>query len=102
MWRGWGVRPAAPFGSGPGSTVRGAERVSDDVKPVPPLEKVRLRKLTTTAGKVYAGVEVEYRDVATNEPMRLQFGLAAEDAQSPTWMFNIRGVGYRMPRPGSP
>ena len=22
-----------------------------------------------------------------------------EDAASPTWIFNVRGVGYRMPRP---
>ena len=55
-------------------------RAGDAVKPVPPLEKVRLRKLTTTDGNVYVGVEIEYRDMATDEPTRLQFGLTAEDA----------------------
>ena len=25
-----------------------------------------------------------------------------EDAARPTWIFNERGVGYRMPRPGEP
>ena len=25
-----------------------------------------------------------------------------DDAANPTWIFNVRGVGYRMPRPGAP
>ena len=53
--------------------------MSDAVKLVPPLEKVRLRKLTATDGAVYVGVEIEYREGA-EEPTRLQFGLVAEDA----------------------
>ena len=35
--------------------------MSDTVKLVPPLEKVRLRKLTATDGTVYVGVEIEAR-----------------------------------------
>ncbi len=53
--------------------------MSDAVKLVPPLEKVRLRKLTATDGTVYVGVEIQYREDA-GEPTRLQFGLVAEDA----------------------
>jgi len=53
--------------------------MSDIVKVVPPLDKVRLRKLTTTDGTVHVGLEVEYRDGA-EEPTRLQFGLVPEDA----------------------
>ena len=25
-----------------------------------------------------------------------------DDAANPAWIFNVRGVGYRMPRPGAP
>ena len=25
-----------------------------------------------------------------------------DDAASPAWIFNVRGIGYRMPRPGDP
>ena len=25
-----------------------------------------------------------------------------DDAANPAWVFNVRGVGYRMPRPGDP
>ncbi len=53
--------------------------MSDTVKLVPPLEKVRLRKLTATDGTVHVGVEIEYRESA-DEPTRLQFGLVPEDA----------------------
>ena len=53
--------------------------MSDAVKLVPPIEKVRLRKLTTTDGAIHVGIEIEYRDGA-DEPARLQFGLAPEDA----------------------
>ncbi len=49
------------------------------VKLVPPIEKVRLRTLTATDGKAYAGVELEYHTTG-GEPTRLQFGLTAEDA----------------------
>ncbi|MDD9990202.1 MAG: hypothetical protein OXK20_02890 [Deltaproteobacteria bacterium] len=53
--------------------------MDDEVKRVPPLEKVRLRKLTATDGAMYVGVEIEYR-VGTQQPTRLQFGLAPGDA----------------------
>ncbi len=53
--------------------------MSDAVKLVPPLEKVRLRKLTTTDGAVHVGVEIEYR-IGARAPTRLQFGLDPEDA----------------------
>lgn len=53
--------------------------MSDAVKLVPPIEKVRLRRLTTTDGAVHVGVEIEYR-VVGEEPTRLQFGLTPEDA----------------------
>ena len=53
--------------------------MTDVLKLVPPIEKVRLRKLTATDGKVYVGVELEYR-CAGREPTRLQFGLAPDDA----------------------
>ena len=53
--------------------------MSDVVKLVPPVEKVRLRKLTTTDGAVHVGIEIEYRE-GTGEPSRLQFGLTPEDA----------------------
>ena len=46
---------------------------------VPPLEKVRLRTLTTTDGKAYVGVEMEYRDIA-GELTLLQVGMSPEDA----------------------
>ena len=53
--------------------------MSDTVELVPLLEKVRLRKLTTTDGDVHVGVELEYR-VGTEESTRLQFGLDPEGA----------------------
>lgn len=53
--------------------------MADILTLVPPVEKVRLRKLTTTDGVVYVGVEIEYRSTA-HEPTRLQFGLTPEDA----------------------
>ena len=31
------------------------------------------------------------------QTLRRKLGDSAED---PTWIFNLRGVGYRMPRPG--
>ena len=68
--------PRRPSGAcNPGRTVP----MSDEVKLVPPLEKVRLRKLTATDGAMYVGVEIEYR-VGTQHPTRLQFGLSSEDA----------------------
>ena len=51
------------------------------VKRVPPIEKVRLRKLTAADGAVYVGVEVEYH-TAAGEATRLEFGLAPDDAEA--------------------
>ncbi len=53
--------------------------MSDAPKPVPPIEKVRLRKLTTTDGAVHVGIEIDYR-VAPDEPVRLALGLSPNDA----------------------
>ena len=49
------------------------------VKRVPPVEKVRLRKLTAANGAVYVGIEVEYHPTG-GEARRLQLGLAPDDA----------------------
>ena len=49
------------------------------VTPVPRVERVRLRKLTTTDGTVHVGLEVEYRS-AVGTPTRLQIGLSPEQA----------------------
>ena len=53
--------------------------MTDIVKLVPPVEKVRLRKLTANDGHAYVGVEIEYRSTA-GDPTRLQFGLTPDDA----------------------
>ena len=49
------------------------------VKLTPPIEKVRLKTLTATNGKVYVGVELDYHSTG-GEATRLQFGLDTEDA----------------------
>lgn len=46
---------------------------------VPRVEKLSLRKLTTTDGTVHVGLEVEYRS-ASGTPTRLQIGLSPEQA----------------------
>ena len=46
---------------------------------VPQVERVRLRKLTTTDGTVHVGLEVEYRSAA-GTPTRLQISLSPERA----------------------
>ena len=51
------------------------------LKRVPPIEKVRLKKLTATDGKAYVGVELEYQS-AGRKATRLQFGLATDDAEA--------------------
>ena len=53
--------------------------MGDVAKLVPPIRKVRLRKLTTTDGSAHVGVELEYRSVSV-EPTRIEFGLDPEDA----------------------
>ena len=57
----------------------GATVTVDVVKLVPPVEKVRLRTLTAADGKVYVGVEIEYRSSA-GDRTRLELGLAPDDA----------------------
>ena len=53
--------------------------MTDVVKRVPPIEKVRLPKLTAADGTAYVGVEIEYRSLAGDRP-RLELGLAPDDA----------------------
>ncbi|MCY4431357.1 MAG: response regulator transcription factor, partial [Rhodospirillales bacterium] len=48
--------------------------------------------------KVWSGREAGNVDLVRNFVKKLRAKLG-EDAQSPTWIFNLRGVGYRMPRP---
>ena len=50
-----------------------------NVKPVPAIEKVRLKTLTAADGKAYVGVEIEYCSTG-GEATRLEFEPAAEDA----------------------
>ena len=54
--------------------------MTDTVKLVPPIEKVRLKTLTAADGKAYVGVELKYHTTG-GEATRLQFGLAPDDAQ---------------------
>ena len=56
-----------------------AAAMTDAVKLVPPIEKVRLKKLAATDGIAYVGVELEYHTTG-GEPTRLEFGLAPDDA----------------------
>ena len=68
-----------------------------------------LRALSLNAGravtyddllrKVWSGREAGNVDLVRNFVKKLRAKLG-EDAQSPTWIFNLRGVGYRMARPG--
>ena len=51
-------------------------------------------------GKVWSGREVGNVDTVRNFVKKLRAKLG-EDARNPTWIFNLRGVGYRMARPGS-
>ena len=48
--------------------------------------------------KVWSGREAGDVDLVRNFVKKLRAKLG-EDAQSPTWIFNLRGVGYRMARP---
>ena len=53
--------------------------MTDVVKRVPPIEKVRLRTLTAADGRAYVGIELEYHTTG-GEATRLEFGLAPDDA----------------------
>ena len=70
-----------------------------------------LRVLSLNAGRVvtydgllrqvWNGSEAGHVDLVRNFVKKLRAKLG-EDAQSPTWTFNVRGTGYRMPSPGGP
>ena len=49
---------------------------------------------------MWSGREAGSAEVVRNIVKKLRTKLG-EDAHSPTWIFNLRGVGYRMARPGS-
>ena len=50
--------------------------------------------------KVWNGPAAGNVDLVRNFVKKLRAKLG-EDARNPTWSFNLRGVGYRMARPGS-
>ena len=68
-----------------------------------------LRVLSLNAGKVVAydslrrqvwgGREAADTELMRNFVKKLRAKLG-DDAARPTWIFNVRAVGYRMPRPG--
>ena len=70
-----------------------------------------LRVLSLSAGrvvtyetllrKVWDGYEAGNVDMVRNFVKKLRAKIG-EDARNPTWIFNLRGVGYRMARPGGP
>ena len=49
--------------------------------------------------KVWSGREAGDLDLVRNFVKKLRAKLG-EDAANPIWIFNVRGVGYRMPKPG--
>ena len=49
--------------------------------------------------RVWNGREAGDVDLVRNFVKKLRAKLG-EDARNPTWIFNMRGVGYRMARPG--
>ena len=49
------------------------------LKHIPPIETVRLSRLTAADGRAYVGVALEYH-AAGGEPTVLEFGLSACDA----------------------
>ena len=53
----------------------------------------------TLLRKVWAGRESGDLDLVRNFVKKLRAKLG-ENASKPTWIFNERGIGYRMPRPG--
>ncbi len=74
-------------------------------------ENAALRVLAQGAGRVLTH-EALLRQVwggrSTGNPKKVRAYVKrlrqrlGDDAASPTWIFNERGVGYRMPRPGDP
>ena len=75
------------------------------------IEYELLRVLSLNAGRVttyetllrqiWSGRAAGDIDLVRNFVKKLRAKLG-EDAAQPTWIFNERGVGYRMPRPGEP
>ena len=70
-----------------------------------------LRVLAQGAGRVLtheALLRQVWAGLSTGDPKRVRAYVKrlrqrlGDDAASPTWIFNERGVGYRMPRPGDP
>ena len=49
--------------------------------------------------EIWGGRAAGDMDLVRNFVKKLRAKLG-EDAAQPTWIFNERGVGYRMPRPG--
>ncbi len=76
--------------------------------PLTPTEYDLLRALALGAGRVVSYRELLERVWPGRDPdqlalvrnfikqLRTKLG---EDAADPVWIFNVRGVGYRMPRP---
>ncbi|MYD86715.1 MAG: response regulator [Acidobacteria bacterium] len=77
--------------------------------PLTPTEYQLLRALALGAGRVvsyrellervWPGRELDKFDLVRNFVKQLRTKLG-EDAADPRWIFNVRGVGYRMPRHG--
>ena len=64
------------------------------------LEAGRVVTYNALLRKVWDGREAGKIDLVRNFIKKLRAKLG-EDAQRPTWIFNLRGVGYRMASPGS-
>ena len=62
------------------------------------LDAGRVVTYDTLLRRVWSGREAGNVDLVRNFVKKLRKKLG-EDAQSPTWIFNLRGVGYRMARP---
>ena len=62
------------------------------------LEAGRVVTYDAVLRKVWNGREAGDVNLVRNFVKKLRAKLG-EDARSPTWIFNVRGVGYRMPRP---
>ena len=62
------------------------------------LEAGRVLTYDTLLRKAWNGAEAGTVDMVRNIAKKLRAKLG-EDARSPTWIFNVRGVGYRMARP---
>ena len=106
-----GVARPEPFELGP-LAIRYAERrvtVAGREVELTATEYELLRVLSLNAGrvvthdallrKVWEGRKAGELDTVRNFVKKLRAKLG-EDARHPTWIFNVRGIGYRMPKPG--